>query len=45
MKVIAQKLDDILAALGPLKVEWQDDTARRVIARLEKLPRKKIYTT
>lgn len=43
MKVVAQKLDDILAALGPLKVEWQDETARRVIARLEKLPRKKLY--
>jgi DpnII restriction endonuclease len=45
MRVIAQKLEDILAALGPLKVEWQDDTARRVIRRLERLPRKKIYTT
>jgi hypothetical protein len=43
MKVIAQRLDDILATLRPLKVEWQDDTARRVIARLEELPRKKIY--
>jgi hypothetical protein len=44
MKVVAQKLDDILAALSPLKVEWQDETSRRVIARLEKLPRKKLYT-
>ena len=44
MKVIAQKLEDILEALSPLKVEWQDETARRVIARLEKLPRKKVYT-
>lgn len=43
MKVVAQNLEDILAALRPLKVEWQDDTARRVIARLEKLPRRKIH--
>lgn len=44
MKVVAQHVDDILAALSPLKVEWQDDTARRVIARLEKFQKKKIYT-
>lgn len=44
MRVLSQTLDDILAALGPLKVEWQDDTSRRVIAKLAKLPRKKIYT-
>ncbi len=43
MRVIAQNLEDILAALGPLRVEWQDETARRVISRLEKLPRKKMY--
>lgn len=45
MKVVAQSLDDILSALQPLKVEWQDDTARRVISRLQKFPRKKAYTT
>jgi DpnII restriction endonuclease len=44
MKVVAQRLDDILGALQPLKVEWQDDVARRVIARLEKFPRKKVYS-
>ena len=43
MKVVAQNLDEILEALSPLKVEWQDDTARRVIARLEKMPRRKVY--
>jgi hypothetical protein len=43
MKVVAQKLDDILAGLQPLKVEWQDDTAHRVIERLGKMPRKKLY--
>lgn len=44
MKVVAQQLNDILESLQPLKVEWQDDVARRVIARLEKFPRKKIYS-
>lgn len=44
MKVVAQTLDDILGSLQPLKVEWQDDTAYRVIRRLEKFPRKKRYT-
>lgn len=44
MKVVAQRLDDILGALQPLKVEWQDDVARRVIARLEKFPRRKVYS-
>jgi hypothetical protein len=45
MEVIAQKLDDILASLQPLTVEWQDDTARRVIEQLKKLRVKKAYTT
>ena len=44
MKVVAQDLDDILASLQPLTVDWQDDVARRVIARIEGLPRKPIYT-
>ena len=43
MEVIAQKLDDILATLQPLTVEWKDDTAERVIARLERLRAKKAY--
>jgi hypothetical protein len=45
MEVIAQKLDDILASLQPLTVEWQDDTARRVIKSLKRLRVKKAYTT
>ena len=28
MKVIAQKLDDIVASLRLLTVEWKDDTSR-----------------
>jgi hypothetical protein len=45
MEVIAQKLDDIVDSLRPLTVEWKDDTARRVIERLETMPVKKAYTT
>jgi hypothetical protein len=44
MKVVAQDLDDILASLQPLTVDWQDDIARRVIARIEALPSKASYT-
>ena len=44
MKFIAQNLDEIAASLRPLTVEWQDDTARRVIARLKQCPVKKAYT-
>jgi DpnII restriction endonuclease len=45
MEVIAQKLDDIIATLRPLTVEWQDDTARRVIDILKHMRVKKAYTT
>ena len=45
MERIAQKLDDILASLQALTVEWQDDTARRVIEILKRLRVKKAYTT
>lgn len=44
MEVISQKLDDIIDSLRPLIVEWKDDTARRVIGQLRKLPRKSAYT-
>jgi hypothetical protein len=43
MRVVAQSLEEILGSLKPLKVKWQDETASRVIARLEKLPVKKVY--
>ncbi len=44
MEVIAQKLDDILATLQPLTVEWKDETAERVINRLKRFRAKKSYT-
>ena len=43
MRQVAQSVDDILGALSPLKVEWQDNVAKRVIERLDKIPKKKIY--
>jgi hypothetical protein len=42
--VVAQNLDDILAGLQPLIVDWQDDISRRVIAEIEAMPVKKAYT-
>lgn len=44
MKLVAQDIQDILASLRRLTVEWQDDVARRVIARIEALPSKASYT-
>ncbi len=44
MKQITQTLEEILEALSPLKVEWQDEIAGRVIARLDGIPVKKLYS-
>ena len=44
MEVIEQQLDDILGTLRPLTVDWEDETARRVIGRLKALAVKKAYT-
>ena len=38
MQVVAQNLNDILAGLQPLTVDWQDDISRRVIAEIEAMP-------
>lgn len=43
MQVVVQKLDDILASLQPLTVDWQDDISRRVIAEIETMPVKTTY--
>ena len=43
MRVVAQQLSDILDSLQPLKVDWQDEVARRVIARVEAIPVKRRY--
>jgi len=44
MEVIAQKLEDIIASLRPLTIDWRDETACRVIERLHVLPIKEAYT-
>lgn len=43
MAATDQKIDDILNSLSPLDVEWMDETARSVIARLADLPKKAKY--
>jgi hypothetical protein len=44
MRVIAQSLEDILAKLSPLTVEWKDETALRVIEKLTEFSVKSAYT-
>jgi hypothetical protein len=44
MKVLAQSLDDIVASLQPLKVDWQDDVSKRVIEEIGIMPVKTNYT-
>ena len=44
MEFVAQTLDDIVASLKPLSVEWKDETAHRVIDRLKNLSVKNSYT-
>lgn len=44
MQVITQTLDEILASLRPLTVEWQDEVSQRVITRLKDFPIKTQYT-
>lgn len=44
MERVAQNIEDILNALQPLNVDWQDDISRRVIAEIEALPVKSAYS-
>jgi hypothetical protein len=44
MQVIAQDIKTLLDSLRDLKVDWQDDTAKRVITSLEAIPIKPAYT-
>ncbi len=43
MRVIAQTIEDIVATLQPLMVEWKDPVAQRVIEKIEALPVKTSY--
>ncbi|MGY3452642.1 DpnII family type II restriction endonuclease [Bradyrhizobium sp. USDA 4353] len=38
MQRVVQSIEDILSALKPLTVEWQDDVATRVIGKLKEIP-------
>ncbi len=43
MQVIDQCLDDVVASLSPLAVDWMDDIAANTIAKLSAVPRKETY--
>lgn len=43
MEFVVQNIDDIVANLSPLTVEWKDDIAQRVIAEIEAMPVKSAY--
>lgn len=44
MKVLDQTLDEIVNGLSPLDVEWMDEAAGQVLAKLATLPKKTAYT-
>jgi hypothetical protein len=44
MQVIDQTLDDVVASLSPLDVEWMDEMAANAIAKLSAMPKKETYT-
>jgi len=45
MLLAEQRIDDIVATLSPLDVDWMDDVAGSAIARLKAVPRKPAYTS
>lgn len=44
MQIIDQTLEDVVASLSPLEVDWMDDMAAAAIAKLADLPKKEAYT-
>ncbi|MDK1378228.1 MULTISPECIES: DpnII family type II restriction endonuclease [unclassified Sinorhizobium] len=44
MQVIEQTIDDVVASLSPLSVDWMDDVAASAIASLSALPKKTEYS-
>jgi hypothetical protein len=44
VEIVSQKLEDILASLRHLEVDWKDATAIHVIAQLRDLPVKAAYS-
>lgn len=43
MKIVKQKLNDLLSSLSPLSVDWKDNVAKRVIEQIEQIPVKETY--
>lgn len=43
MKLVLQRLDEVLAQLRPLDVDWRDETALRVVDALKRFPQKAQY--
>ena len=43
MQAVDQSLEELIANLSPLAVDWMDDTAANAIALLTALPRKPTY--
>ena len=44
MQIVRQKIEDILGSLRHLEVDWRDETAIQVIAKLQGLPVKAAYS-
>ena len=44
MQIVGQKIEDILGSLRHLEVDWRDETAIHVIAKLQGLPVKAVYS-
>ena len=44
MQIVRQKIEDILGSLRHLEVDWRDETAIQVIAKLQSLPVKAAYS-
>jgi hypothetical protein len=44
MQIVRQKIEDILGSLRHLEVDWRDETAIQVIAKLQNLPVKAAYS-
>lgn len=43
MEFHSQSIEDLLGALSPLDIEWEDETSKKVTAKLEAFPRKSAY--
>ncbi len=44
MKFVGQRMEEVLAALGPLEADWMDETAARVVQKLLEFPAQRQYS-